>query len=44
MARPIRIELDGALCHVTSRGDRRAPAFRAWDAIKLDLTPPFLPF
>ena len=27
MARPLRIEFPGAVCHVTSRGDRREPIF-----------------
>ena len=27
MARPLRIESEGALDHVTSRGDRREPLF-----------------
>ena len=27
MARPLRIEFDGALYHVTSRGDRREPIY-----------------
>lgn len=27
MARPLRIEFDGAVYHVTSRGDRREPIF-----------------
>ena len=29
MARPLRIEFDGALYHVTSRGNARAPIFIA---------------
>lgn len=29
MARPLRLEFAGALYHVTSRGDRRAPIYRA---------------
>jgi hypothetical protein len=28
MARPLRIEYDGALYHVTSRGNERKPIFR----------------
>ena len=27
MARPLRIELQGALYHVTARGDRREPTY-----------------
>jgi hypothetical protein len=27
MARPLRVEFEGALYHVTSRGDRREPIF-----------------
>jgi len=27
MARPLRIEFDGSLCHITSRGDRREAIF-----------------
>lgn len=36
MARPLRIELPGAVYHVTSRGDRREPIF-VDDADRLDL-------
>jgi hypothetical protein len=28
MARPLRIAFEGAICHVTSRGDRREPIYR----------------
>ena len=39
MSRPLRLELAGGLCHVTSRGDRREDIYRddadrlAWLAI-----------
>jgi hypothetical protein len=28
MPRPLRIEFEGAICHVMKRGDRREPIFR----------------
>jgi REP element-mobilizing transposase RayT len=32
MSRPLRIEVPGAVYHVTSRGDRREPIYRDDDA------------
>jgi len=33
MARPLRIEFEGAFCHITSRGNERKKIFYSrWDA------------